>query len=89
MTRLTPQQGFCAAAGGAMTLFAAPSLGVPVSTTPTLTGAIPGAGVARRVSAVRWGVATRIATAWIVPMPMAGLIASGAYLFSGFFLFGK
>ncbi len=75
--------------GRAMTLFAATSLGVPVSTTHTLVGAILGVGVARRVSAVRWGGARSIATAWIVPMPIAGLIASGAYLLSGFFLVGK
>ncbi len=89
MTRLTPQQGLCAEAGSAMTLFAATSVGVPVSTTHTLIGAILGVGVARRVSAVRWGGARSIATGWIITMPMAGLIASEAYLLSGFFLVGK
>ncbi len=73
ITRLTPQQGFCAETGGAITLFAATSLGVPVSTTHTITGAIVGVGAARRVSAVRWGVARGIVVAWIITMPMSGL----------------
>ncbi len=89
ITRLTPQQGFCAETGGAITLFAATSLGVPVSTTHTITGAIVGVGAARRVSAVRWGVARGIVVAWIVTMPMSGLIAAGAYLASGLFLTGR
>ena len=59
ITRLTPMQGFCAETGGAITLFLATELGVPVSTTHTITGAIIGVGAARRVSAVRWGVAAR------------------------------
>jgi len=89
ITRLTPQQGFCAETGGAITLFAATSLGVPVSTTHTITGAIVGVGAARRVSAVRWGVARGIVVAWIITMPMSGLIAAGAYLASGLFLTGR
>lgn len=89
ITRLTPQQGFCAETGGAITLFAATSLGVPVSTTHTITGAIVGVGAARRVSAVRWGVARGIVVAWVVTMPMAALIASLAYHLSGLFLVGK
>lgn len=89
ITRLTPQQGFCAETGGAITLFAATSLGVPVSTTHTITGAIIGVGAARRVSAVRWGVARGIVFAWVVTMPMAGLMASLAYFASGLFLVGK
>jgi PiT family inorganic phosphate transporter len=80
VTRLTPQQGFCAEAGGAITLFTATYVGVPVSTTHTITGAIVGVGAARRTSAVRWGVARRIVIAWIVTMPMSGLIAAGFYL---------
>ena len=59
ITRLSPQQGFCAETGGAITLFLATYLGIPVSTTHTITGAIVGVGAARRVSAVRWGVARR------------------------------
>lgn len=89
ITRLTPQQGFCAETGGALTLFTATSLGIPVSTTHTITGAIIGVGAAKRVSAVRWGVARGIVTAWIITMPMAGLIAALAYFVSGFFLVGK
>jgi PiT family inorganic phosphate transporter len=83
ITRLTPQQGFCAETGGAITLFLATYLGVPVSTTHTITGAIIGVGAARRVSAVRWGVARSIVLAWVVTMPMAGLIASLFYFLAG------
>ena len=83
ITRLSPMQGVCAETGGAITLFTATYLGVPVSTTHTITGAIIGVGAARRTSAVRWGVARGIVFAWIVTMPMAGLIAAGAYLLGG------
>src|SRR5688572_23203911 len=76
ITRLTPMQGFCAEAGGAATLFAATWLGIPVSTTHTITGAIVGVGASRRVSAVRWNVATNIVFAWIVTMPAAALVAA-------------
>jgi len=79
ITRLSPMQGFCAETGGAITLFTATYLGVPVSTTHTITGAIVGVGAARRTSAVRWGVARRIVIAWIVTMPMSGLMAAGLY----------
>jgi PiT family inorganic phosphate transporter len=75
ITKLSPMQGFCAQTGGAITLFLATYLGVPVSTTHTITGAIIGVGAARRVSAVRWGVAKDIVIAWVITMPMAGLIA--------------
>ena len=86
ITRLSPMQGFCAETGGAITLFAATYLGVPVSTTHTITGAIVGVGAARRTSAVRWGVARGIVIAWIITMPMAGLIGAAAYMASGWFL---
>ena len=79
ITRLTPVQGFCAETGGAMTLFAATGLGIPVSTTHTITGAIVGVGAARRVSAVRWNVARSIVVAWIVTLPASGLIAAATY----------
>ncbi len=79
ITRLTPMQGFCAETGGALTLFLATGLGVPVSTTHTITGAIVGVGAARRVSAVRWNVAQNIVVAWVLTMPMAALIAALAY----------
>ncbi|MGE0525108.1 MAG: anion permease, partial [Variibacter sp.] len=76
ITRLTPAQGFCAETGGAMTLFLATYLGIPVSTTHTITGAIIGVGAARRVSAVRWSVANSIIVAWVVTIPAAALIAA-------------
>ena len=76
ITRLTPMQGFCAETGGAATLFVATWLGIPVSTTHTITGAIVGVGASRRVSAVRWNVATNIVFAWIITMPAAALVAA-------------
>ncbi|MFO1116191.1 MAG: inorganic phosphate transporter [Beijerinckiaceae bacterium] len=79
ITRLQPVQGFCAETGGAMTLFLATALGIPVSTTHTITGAIIGVGAARRVSAVRWNVAQSIVIAWIVTMPAAAIIAALSY----------
>ena len=83
ITRLSPMQGFCAETGGAITLFLATSLGVPVSTTHTITGAIVGVGAARRASAVRWGVAKDIVTAWVLTMPAAALISAGAFWLVG------
>ena len=80
ITRLTPTQGFCAETGGAITLFGATWLGIPVSTTHTITGAIVGVGAARRVSAVRWGVASNIVIAWIVTLPAAAAISAASYL---------
>jgi inorganic phosphate transporter, PiT family len=79
ITRLTPMQGFCAETAGAMTLFGATYLGIPVSTTHTITGAIIGVGSARRASAVRWNIARGIVIAWVVTMPMSALIAALAY----------
>ena len=79
ITRLTPMQGFCAETGGAITLFTATALGVPVSTTHTITGCIMGVGAARRLSAVRWGVAGNIVFAWIVTLPAAALMAALCY----------
>jgi PiT family inorganic phosphate transporter len=83
ITRLTPMQGFCAETGGAITLFAATWLGIPVSTTHTITGSIVGVGAARKVSAVRWNVASNIVTAWVITLPASGLIAAMFYLASG------
>jgi PiT family inorganic phosphate transporter len=85
ITRLTPMQGFCAETGGAITLFMATGLGIPVSTTHTITGAIVGVGAARRVSAVRWNVAKDIVVAWVITMPMAAAIAALFYALSGSF----
>ena len=84
ITRLSPQQGFCAETGGAITLFTATYIGVPVSTTHTITGAIVGVGAARRVSAVRWNVATGIVWAWVITMPLSGLLAAGFYFLARF-----
>jgi PiT family inorganic phosphate transporter len=84
ITRLTPMQGFCAETGGAITLFLATSLGIPVSTTHTITGAIIGVGASRRVAAVRWNVAKDIVVAWIVTMPMAAFFAAAFYMLSRF-----
>ncbi len=85
ITRLTPVQGFCAETGGAITLFAATWLGIPVSTTHTITGAIIGVGAAKRASAVRWGIAGNIVIAWVVTIPAAALIAAAAYGAVGLF----
>jgi inorganic phosphate transporter, PiT family len=79
ITRLTPAQGFCAETGGAITLFAATFGGIPVSTTHTITGAIVGVGASRRLSAVRWNVASSIVIAWFITLPSAGLIAALTY----------
>jgi PiT family inorganic phosphate transporter len=79
ITRLSPQQGVCAETAGAITLFLATNLGVPVSTTHTITGAIVGVGAARRVSAVRWNVATNIVWAWVITMPIAALLGAAFY----------
>jgi PiT family inorganic phosphate transporter len=83
ITHITPMQGFCAETGGAITLFLATWLGIPVSTTHTITGAIVGVGAARRVSAVRWNVASNIVVAWIVTMPAAALVAALFYILAG------
>jgi PiT family inorganic phosphate transporter len=83
ITRLTPFQGFCAETGGAITLFAATELGIPVSTTHTITGCIIGVGAARRVSAVRWKVANNIVVAWIITIPASAFMAALAYAVVG------
>jgi PiT family inorganic phosphate transporter len=85
ITRLTPVQGFCAETGGAITLFAATELGIPVSTTHTITSAIMGVGAAKKISAVRWNVANNIVVAWIITIPCAALIAAIAYAVVGLF----
>jgi len=79
ITKLKPVGGFCAETGGALTLFLATGLGIPVSTTHTITGAIVGVGAVRRASAVRWGVAGNIVWAWIFTIPAAALVAALFY----------
>src|SRR6478609_2178680 len=85
ITHLKPMQGFCAETGGAITLFLATGLGVPVSTTHTITGAIIGVGAARRAAAVRWHVAQRIVVAWVVTLPAAALMGAAVYWISSRF----
>src|SRR5579863_7582914 len=82
ITRLTPVQGCCASAGGAIMLFAATYLGIPVSTTHTVTGAIIGVGAARKVSAVRWNIAGNIVIAWFITLPASAAVAALCYLCS-------
>ena len=82
ITKLKPVGGFCAETGGAITLFLATGLGIPVSTTHTITGAIVGVGSARRASAVRWGVAGNIVWAWIFTIPASAFVATIAYWLS-------
>jgi PiT family inorganic phosphate transporter len=79
ITKLRPVGGFAAETGGAISLFIATNMGVPVSTTHTITGAIVGVGAAQRVRAVRWGVAGNIVVAWILTLPAAALLAALAY----------
>ena len=83
ITKLKPVGGFCAETGGALTLFIATALGVPVSTTHTITGAIVGVGSTQRAAAVRWGVAGNIVWAWILTIPASAFVAAVAYWISG------
>ena len=82
ITKLKPVGGFCAETGGALTLFLATGLGIPVSTTHTITGAIVGVGSTQRASAVRWGVAGNIVWAWIFTIPASAFVAAIAYWIS-------
>jgi PiT family inorganic phosphate transporter len=84
ITKLKPVGGFCAETGGAITLFLATGLGIPVSTTHTITGAIVGVGSTQRASAVRWGVAGNIVWAWIFTIPASAFVAAVAYWVSLF-----
>src|SRR5690348_4740126 len=87
ITKLSQHQGFSASAGGSVLLFAASYLGIPVSTTHTITGCVIGAGAARRASAVRWGVAGNVAVAWVITIPASATVAALFYwLISGMFL---
>jgi len=86
ITKLKPVGGFCAETGGAITLFLATSLGIPVSTTHTITGAIVGVGATKRLSAVRWGVAGNIVWAWVLTIPCSALIAAVFWYLGRFFL---
>ena len=86
LTKLKPIGGFCAETSAALTLFANSYLGIPVSTTHTITGAIMGVGATQRLSAVRWGVATRIIWAWLLTIPFSALMAALTFKALGLFL---
>ncbi|MGA8053498.1 MAG: inorganic phosphate transporter, partial [Burkholderiales bacterium] len=86
ITKLKPVGGFCAETGGAITLFLATSLGIPVSTTHTITGAIVGVGSAQSRHDVRWAVAGNIVWAWVLTIPCTAVLAAG-FLFLGRYLF--
>jgi len=79
ITKVTPLEGVCAETAGAITLFTAANLGAPVSTTHTITGSIMGVGATKRLSAVRWGITFSIIWAWILTIPVSGLLAAGIY----------
>jgi PiT family inorganic phosphate transporter len=83
ITKLKPVGGFAAETGGAMSLFLASGLGIPVSTTHTITGSIIGVGSAQRTRAVRWGVAGNIVLAWIITIPASALLAALAWWLGG------
>jgi len=80
VTKLRPLGGFCAETGGASAIFLATALGVPVSTTHTISGAIVGVGATQRLSAVRWGVAGRMIWAWVITIPASAAVAALSYL---------
>ena len=86
ITKLKPISGFCAETGGALALFIATGLGIPVSTTHTITGAIVGVGSARKFSAVKWGVAGRIIWAWILTIPAAATVSGVSYFIISLFI---
>lgn len=79
ITKLSQHQGFAASTGGSILLFGASAAGIPVSTTHTITGAVIGAGVARRASAVRWGVAQSVVMAWVITIPCSAIVAAAFY----------
>jgi len=86
ITKLRPVGGFCAETAGAVTLLGTAMAGIPVSTTHTITGAIMGVGATRRLSSVRWGVANRIVWAWVLTIPLSGLISALSYYFLELFI---
>jgi PiT family inorganic phosphate transporter len=79
ITKVTPLEGVCAETAGALTLFTVSNMGIPVSTTHTITGSIIGVGAIKRLSAVRWGVTINLLWAWILTIPVSGLLAAGFY----------
>jgi PiT family inorganic phosphate transporter len=85
ITKLSQHQGFSASAGGSVMLFAASYLGIPVSTTHTITGCVIGAGAARRASTVRWGVAGNVMIAWLITIPASATVGALFYWLTTFF----
>ncbi len=85
ITKVTPLEGVCAETSGAMTLYLTEQMGIPVSTTHTITGSIIGVGATKRLSAVRWGVTVRLLWAWILTIPVSAVLASIAYWICGLF----
>jgi PiT family inorganic phosphate transporter len=85
ITRLSQHQGFSASLAGSIVVFSASTLGIPVSTTHTITGSIIGAGVSRRATAVRWGVAKNVVVAWVITIPASAVV--GALVYSTTLLF--
>lgn len=85
ITKLSQHQGFSASLGGSIMVFAASAYGIPVSTTQTITGCVIGAGAAKRASAVRWGVASNLLTAWVLTVPASAAVGAGFYLLTRLF----
>ena len=85
ITKLSQHQGFSASLAGSAVLFGASALGIPVSTTHTITGAIIGAGTARRASAVRWGVAQTVIVAWVITIPASAAVGAAFYALTTLF----
>jgi PiT family inorganic phosphate transporter len=85
ITKLSQHQGFSASAGGSVMVFTASLLGIPVSTTHTITGCVVGAGTARRVSAVRWGVAQNVVMAWVITIPASAAVGAIFYMITRLF----
>lgn len=85
ITKITPFEGVAAEGAGAILLFGTEAFGIPVSTTHTITGAIMGVGLTKRVSAVRWGITINLLWAWILTIPVSMLLAAGIYYFISFF----
>jgi PiT family inorganic phosphate transporter len=89
ITKLRPVGGFCAETAGAATLFMATHLGIPVSTTHTITGAIIGVGATTKLSGIKWGVAERIVWAWVLTIPASALMSAGCFYLFRFLKFGS
>ncbi|GGD92006.1 anion permease [Tsuneonella deserti] len=85
LTKLNHHSGFCASTAGSIVVFGASAMGIPVSTTHAITGSVVGTGAARRTSAVRWTVATRVVTAWFITIPASGLVGAAFYLLTRLF----